>query len=96
MNVARKGDAVLGHEAFPPTTIEEGSPDVFCNGKEVARLGDSCGQHQSPEPQPPHPRKISSGSPTVFANSKKVAMLFSAVDCGGMIIQGSPDTYAES
>lgn len=80
-----------GHASYPPTTIVKGSSDCFINDLGAARVGDSCGTHASPSPNPPHPRTISTGSSDIFINDQKAARIGDSIDCGGRIMQGSKD-----
>ncbi len=43
--VARKGDVCTGHGCFPPRENTSWSPDVFVNGRNVHRQGDSWATH---------------------------------------------------
>ena len=61
------GDLGTDHEGFPPTPVINGSPDVFIDGKPVARVGDQLAPHSKPK-HSAHPRTIASGSSTVFIN----------------------------
>jgi uncharacterized Zn-binding protein involved in type VI secretion len=73
--------------------IVQGSPDVFANGKAVARLGDSI-THSCPHCGTGN---VSSASGTVKANSKGVARVGDSVTYpggGGTIVQGSSDVFA--
>ena len=61
--VSRLGDVCTGHGCFPsrPSTgsvLAAGSPNVFVNGMEIARIGDpvACGS------------AVATGSGNVFAN----------------------------
>jgi uncharacterized Zn-binding protein involved in type VI secretion len=79
--------ARLGDAHSRGGTIVEASPDVYVNGKRVARVGDAiiCPFHGR--------NKIMSGSSKVFANSKAVAHVGSKCECGATIIQGSEDFF---
>ena len=91
------GDLGTDHEGFPPTPIINGSPDVFIDGKPVARVGDQLAPHSKPK-HSPHPRTIASGSSTVFINGLPVATTGGAISCGGVTIGSSSvvvgDTHA--
>ena len=74
-------------------TIVTGSPDVFVNGLQAARLNDSV-VHNCPHCGTGH---ISSASGSVFANGIPVARLGDAVTYpggGGIITTASPDVNA--
>jgi uncharacterized Zn-binding protein involved in type VI secretion len=81
--VARIGDPISHGGA-----IIEGSPNVFANGAQVARIGDAvyCDIHKE--------QVIVSGSGTVFANGSGVAREGDEISCGAVIIQGSPNVFA--
>ncbi len=82
--VARLGDAI-SHGG----TIASGSPNTFVNGLPLARVGDLvlCDIHAE--------QAIVSGSPDVFCNESPVARLGDAVSCGAVIIEGSPNVFAD-
>lgn len=77
--------ARLGDSISHGGSITGASPDVYCNGIRVARLGDSvlCALHG--------PQSISSSSGTVFANGIGVARVGDSITCGATITSGSPD-----
>lgn len=79
------GDLGTDHEGFPPTPVISGSPNVFIDGKPVARVGDQLAPHSKPK-HPPHPRTITSGSSTVFINGMPVAVTGGEISCGGVTI----------
>lgn len=78
--------ARLGDTISHGGDIVAGSPDTFCNGIPVARLGDAvvCQIHGS--------QFISSASPNVFANGIPRARLGDSISCGATITSASPDT----
>jgi uncharacterized Zn-binding protein involved in type VI secretion len=67
--------------------ILSGSPDVYTNGLQTARLTDlcMCPQHGIVS--------IIQGSATVYDNGLQRARLGDMLSCGAFIIQGSPDVY---
>lgn len=81
--VARAGDAISHGGA-----IVSGSPNVFCNGISVARVGDpvACLIHGG--------QSIATGSTTVFCNGKGVARVGDLITCGAVIVTGSPNVYS--
>lgn len=98
MQVARLNDRTQGTCSAHETPLSTGgkitsaSPDVFSNGIQVARLGDTvtadCG----------HTSVIITASPDVFANDKQVARLNDSVGNGpysATIISASPDVFAD-
>ena len=86
----RVGDNDTGHDACPPRPLAEGSPDVFVNGIEAGRVGDSYAAHGC-DVHPPHTGVIASGSGTVFINGCAAGRVGDAVSCGGSVAVGSPD-----
>jgi uncharacterized Zn-binding protein involved in type VI secretion len=80
MRVAHKGDGI-DHGGI----ILDGSPDTFCDGVEVARVGDNalCDIHG--------PVTIISGASTTKTNGKETAREFDLLSCGGMIVRNIED-----
>lgn len=81
--VARIGDPISHGGA-----IAGGSPNVFCNGLNVARIGDpvACLIHGA--------QSIATGSGSVFCNGSGVARVGDSITCGAVIVDGSPNVYA--
>jgi len=84
----RLGDSSAGH-CYEPRPNDQGSPNVFINGKASHRVGDhwpthSCGPSS-------HDSITAKGSPNVFVNGKAKARVGDALDCGDIIAQGSPN-----
>ena len=71
--------------------IESGSPDVFFEGKKVARVTDivSCSKHSTP-PQ------IAEGSNTIFVNGLPLARIGHKTTCSATIQQGCKTIFADS
>lgn len=90
--VSRIGDIALGHSCYPPSAIIQASSNVFANSIAVHRLGDSIQSHACPG-TPPHGRNSASGSTTVYTNSKQTCGIGDAVNCGGIIAQGSSNVF---
>lgn len=84
MKAARKGDLGSEHDVFPPSKAVEGSPDIEINGKPAVRVGDNFEAH-------PHERRLKEGSSSVWFNGKKAGRIGDAIDCGGKVMEGSPD-----
>ncbi|WP_088893215.1 PAAR domain-containing protein [Leptolyngbya ohadii] len=82
--VARIGDTI-SHGG----NIIGGSPDCYCNGQQVGRLGDPvlCFAHGV--------QAISSASSTTFANGIGVARLGDSITCGAVISSASPDVWVD-
>ena len=68
-SIALLGDIGTDHEGFHPSPVIAASPDVFLDGKPVARQGDPLAPHDKPN-NPPHPRSISGGVGSVLVNGK--------------------------
>ncbi|WP_448511268.1 PAAR domain-containing protein, partial [Photorhabdus sp. MH8.4] len=76
--------AAIGQYGQNKGTIIEGSPNVFFEGKPVARAGDkiACGDH-------PGPAVIAEGAKTVFANGRPIARLGHRATCDANINSGA-------
>ena len=85
--VTRKGDKCTGHAKHKSRPSNQGSPDVFANGKAVHRKGDGWNPHD-------HPGKLAKGSQTVFVNGKQIGRVRDPVSCGSKVLTGSPDVFA--
>lgn len=79
--------------------VKDGSPDVFCNGLPVGRLGDGTTGHNCGPPT-----TIEDGSGSVFANGMPLARagdgLIPHGTCddpphNGNIVGGSPDVFSD-
>lgn len=91
--VARVGDAGVAH--CSGYTIATGSPNVFINGRAVARQGDMSTTHLRPgAPCVPHAAPIQSCSSTVFVNGRGLARVGDTLSGCTSIAQGSPDVFA--
>lgn len=84
---ARKGDKCTGHPGAGPRVNDQGSPDVFINGKAVHRVGDHWIKHSG------HDSLLAQGSPTVFANGKAQGRVGDRIACGSRVATGSPDVF---
>ena len=91
--VARQGDAGAVH--CSGYTIATGSPDVFIDGKPVARDGDTSSVHQKPQGNKcvPHVSKIIATGDTVFVNNRPVAVVGDRLSECTQIIQGSETVF---
>lgn len=90
--LTRLGDICTGHGAFPPRASVAGSPDVFCNGIAVHRVGDGWAVHC--DPNSCHPGSLAAGSSTVFVNGKAAGRVGDEVNCGSVVAAGSGDVFA--
>lgn len=84
-------DPSAGH-CFPPRPLDSASPNVFCNGIAVTRIGDHYPVHCCGIPC--HDGVASQGSPNVFANGIPVHRIGDAVSCGDTSANGSPNVFA--
>lgn len=93
--VVRLGDASTGHpHCYPPRPNVQGSPDVFCNGKAVHRLGDVWAVHGACPDHVPHSGSASGGSPNIFINGRAICRIGDAISCGDTMAQGSGNVFA--
>jgi uncharacterized Zn-binding protein involved in type VI secretion len=84
---ARKGDRGIKHKTV--YTINQGSGDVFINGRPAARVRDQSTFHAG------HISKIVSGSPDVFVNGRALARVGDPLSLCTKIAPGaSPDVSA--
>ncbi|AUR83144.1 PAAR motif protein [Vibrio phage 1.031.O._10N.261.46.F8] len=92
---SRIGDSTTGHGGpFPPTTISEGSGDVFINGKAAASIGSGIIPHtRTKKPFDTHGGAVSGGSSTVFINGKAASRIGDPVSCGDTVAAGSGDVF---
>jgi len=86
---ARLGDLGSEHDGYPPTPIVSGS-DITCNGRRIARQGDSLVPHTRARSSP-HPRSVAGGAGSVLINGRPWARQGDPIDCGGAIVAGSAD-----
>jgi uncharacterized Zn-binding protein involved in type VI secretion len=89
----RVGDFCTGHGCFPSRPNLSGSADVFCNDIPAHRVGDIWDIHACAGI---HGGITVSGSPDVFVNDMQLARVGDQVDCGSLILNGSPDVEANS
>ena len=90
--VVRLGDSCSGHGCYPSRVNDEGSPNVFVNGKPAHRVGDHWTTHCCGIPC--HDGVASSGSSTVFVNGKAICRVGDSVSCGSTMAEGSPNVFA--
>ena len=86
----RKGDKCTGHGSAKPRANDQGSPDVFINGKPAHRAGDHWTKHKG------HDSKLAKGSSSVFVNGKGQGRVGDPVLCGSRCAQGSPNVMVGS
>ena len=87
------GQTCSGHDCAPPRANDQGSPNVFVNGKPVHREGDHWGYHACPLAIP-HDGVLQKGSSTVFVNGKGIARIGDPISCGSVCAEGSPNVFA--
>ncbi|MCH7375748.1 PAAR domain-containing protein [Aeromonas sp. MR19] len=87
--IALPGEIGTGRHGLHPSPVIAASPDVFLDGKPVARQGDPLAPHVKPN-NPPHPRSISGGVGSVLCtlrcSGKPIAVTGTAIGCGGVVI----------
>ncbi|WP_429234033.1 PAAR domain-containing protein [Aeromonas salmonicida] len=83
------GNIGTDHDGFHSSPVIAASPDVFLDGKPVARQGDPLAPHVKPN-NPPHPRSTSGDVGTVLCSlrrsGKPIAVTGTAIGCGGVVI----------
>ena len=88
----RLGDMNTGHDNCGPVPLTTASGNVFINGKEAGRIGDTYASH-SCKNHPAHNGMLNSGSNSVLINGKGAGRVGDSVSCGGSVAQGSPDVF---
>lgn len=88
--VARLHDICTGHTCWPPRPNDQGSPNVFCNGLPVHRVGDHWMVHCCTDC---HDSVLAAGSATVFVNGKPLGRVGDPVACGSRVATGSPNVF---
>ncbi|WP_314928050.1 PAAR domain-containing protein [Aeromonas piscicola] len=85
--IALPGEIGTERHGLHPSPVIAASPDVFLDGKPVARQGDPLAPHVKPN-NPHHPRSISEGIGSVLCSlrrcGKSIAM--TGTGCGGVVI----------
>ena len=91
--VARQGEAGAVH--CSGYTIATGSPEVFIDGRAVARNGDSSAVHKKPSGNKcvPHVSQIIASGSTVFVNGLPVAVVGDRLGDCTQIIEGSQSVF---
>lgn len=92
--IARIADVCTGHGCWPSRPNDQGSANVFINGRAAHRVGDHWMAHTCPIIPETHDSILAQGSSTVFVNGKPLGRIGDAVACGSFIRTGSPDVYA--
>lgn len=88
----RLGDKDTGHDSCGPTALITGSPNVYINGRQAGRVGDSYAPHGCID-HPSHSGTISSGSSSVFINGRPAGRIGDSVSCGGNVAEGSGNVF---
>ena len=91
----RLGDSCMGHGDFPARANDEGSLNVFINGKGAHRKGDHWAAHCNNVPVC-HDSVAASGSPNVFVNGKALCRVGDSVACGSSMAEGSPNVFVNN
>jgi uncharacterized Zn-binding protein involved in type VI secretion len=89
--VTRITDPLAGHGCYPGHKIAQGSPNVFANNLNVARLGDKSTVHCCGPAC--HSGGMAGPHPTVFVNGLDMQKVGDPVDCGSKQVEGSPDVF---
>lgn len=87
----RHTDNCTGHGCWPPRPLASGSPNVYTNNLQQARVTDPYVPHCCGAPC--HGGRIADGSETVFTNFLKTARQTDPVDCGSRCDEHSPDVF---
>jgi len=90
--VVRKGDNCSGHATFPPRAATSWSPDVFVNGLNVIRFGDSWAVHCCGIPC--HGGS-SAGSGSVYVNGNVIQISGDPISCGSTHATCSSNVFAK-
>jgi len=90
--VVRKGDNGSGHGTFPPRSSTSWSTNVFANGLEVVRFGDSWAVHCCGAPC--HGGSTA-GAGSVFVNGEVLQISGDPISCGSTCVACSPDVFAK-
>lgn len=90
MSIARVGDVCTGHGCWPSRPCDQGSSDVFVNGRGAHRVGDHWVKHKCGTE---HDSYLAEGSSTVFVNGIAVGRAGDRIACGSFIKVGSPDVF---
>lgn len=85
------GSLTSGHGCHPPQTITDGSSDTIINNIGAARVTDPVSVHNCGDNT--HGGSVSSGESSVKINSLDAANIGGGVSCGGVVAQGSSDTF---
>ncbi len=87
----RKGDMSQGHDGYAPRANDQGSPNVFVNGKPQHRVGDHWPSHTNQHDS--HEGQASEGSSNVFCNGKAKCRVGDKTSDGDTMAEGSPNYY---
>lgn len=87
---ARLADICTGHPRGSPRPNNQGSPDVFINGRPAHRQSDSWPIHRR---LPIHKSFLAAGSPSVYTNGLQQGRIADPVACGSRVKTGSSDVF---
>jgi uncharacterized Zn-binding protein involved in type VI secretion len=84
--------AAIGKRRMGPATGElaVGSPNVLVNALPATMVALASGDCYK---DPGHPRRVATGSSTVLINGKPAARVSETMDCGAVIVTGSPNVF---
>ena len=91
--MARYGDTTI-HGGYPGKITESGGNEL-CNGRRIARVGDTayCSKPYYPGGPPHGVQRIVSGSENTLATGRRVARVGDKLTCGATIVSGSENTF---
>lgn len=83
-------DLCTGHGCFPPRLNIQASPNVYVNNIRWHRETDLWDVHCCGGC---HVGRLARGSPTVFVNNLEGGRIDDPVDCGSLVMEGSPNVF---
>ena len=87
---ARISDICTGHPRGSPRPNNQGSPDVFINGRRAHRQSDSWPVHRR---RRNHKSFLAAGSPSVYTNGLQQGRIGDPVACGSRVKTGSTNVF---
>lgn len=91
--VAFLGCMCSGHGCWPPRHNDQGSSDVYVEGKGVHRQFDHWAVHCCPD-NGCHDSFLAKGSSTVYVNGRQTGRVTDFIACGSIILTGAATVYA--
>ena len=89
----RLHDNCTGHGCWVPRPNDQGSPNVYINGRNAHRVGDHWAIHCCPVIPECHDSVLADGSPNVYVNGIKLGRVGDPVACGSLVAEGSPNVF---